>query len=252
MGKRSMPEDITKAKILLVEGQDEVYLFDELLLDIGLDNDIQVIEVGGVDKFPQALKALRSRTGFNQTTSIGMVRDADSDPQGAFQSLCSALQGANLPKPSAPLQPEAGPPQVTAMIVPDADTRGMIENVCLNSVSDDPAMDCVEQFFQCLREKGRELEDNVIPKARVGVFLSTREWLEIAHFEYLQKCMSNYEQTVATSAAVAVPKVHAFLASRYTPCLSLGIACQKSKHADRYVQFNHSAFDNIKLFLSML
>ena len=245
-------EEFTKSKILLVEGKDEVNLFTELLADIGLDNYVQVIKVGGTDKFAKELPILKKRSGFHKITSIGVVRDADSDPQGAFQSICSALHKAKLPEPTSPLCPKAGPPQVTAMIVPDANTSGMLESVCLNSVSNDPAMICVEQYFQCLQEKQRILAENVMPKARVGVFLASREWLEIAHFEYLQRCMNNYEQTIPMSAAVAVPKVHAFLASRYTPCLSLGIACKKSEREDRYFQFNHPAFNNIKQFLRML
>lgn len=252
MAERNKLEEITKTKVLLVEGQDEVNLFTELLADICLANDVQVIEVGGKEKFTEKLSGLKLRSGFRQITSIGIVRDADCDPPGAFQSICSSLRRTKLPEPTAPLCPEAGPPQVTAMIVPDANTSGMIESVCLNSVSDDPAMACVEQYFQCLQEKQRILAENVMPKARVGIFLASREWLEIAHFEYLQRCMDNYEQTVPMSAAVAVPKVHAFLASRYTPCLSLGIACQKSEREDRYFQFNHPAFDNIKQFLQML
>ena len=252
MAEHNKPEVITHTKVLLVEGQDEVNLFTELLADIGLGNAVQVFEVGGTEKFAKELSVLKLRSGFHQITSIGIVRDADRDPQGAFQSICSALRSAKLPEPTAPLRPIAGPPQVTAMIVPDADTSGMIESVCLNSVSDDPAMACVEQYFQCLQKQQRILAENVIPKARVGIFLASREWLEIAHFEYLQRCMENYESTIPMSQAVAVPKVHAFLASRYTPCLSLGIACQKSGREDRYFQFNHSSFDNIKQFLQML
>ncbi len=57
MGKRNMPEAITKSKILLVEGKDEVNLFTELLVNLDL-TDVQVIEVSGKDKFPSKLEAL--------------------------------------------------------------------------------------------------------------------------------------------------------------------------------------------------
>jgi hypothetical protein len=164
-------------------------LFTELLVNLDL-TDIQVIEVSGKDKFPSKLEALvKKSSGYSKITSIGIVRDADDDPVGAFQSVCDAMSSLDLPKPKTPLQPVAGPPQITVMIVPDSATKGMIENVCLASVSDDPAMACVDQYFECLAEK---------------------------------------QPDTPASSATAVPKVHAFLASRYTPDLNLGIAAQKS------------------------
>ena len=247
-----MPEPITKSRILLVEGKDEVILFSELLVNQNLNSSVQVIEIKGKDQFGGRLRALRAFSGFDQVISIGVVRDADSNPTSAFQSVCSGLRNAKLPVPTTPMQSIAGPPQVTVMIVPNADTQGMIENVCLNSVSDDPAMACVEQYFHCLEAQLRALAENDIPKARVRAFLASREWLEIAHFEYLQRCMENYEPAIPVSSAIAVPKVHAFLASRYTPDLNLGIAAQRSDREDRYWRFDHPAFDDIKRFLQIL
>jgi hypothetical protein len=246
------PKPITKAKILLVEGQDEVHLFTELLAHIGLGNDIEVFEVKGKTCFPDRIKDLKDVSGFDKVISIGIIRDADNDPPAAFQSLIDALNKAKLPEPTVPLQPKAGPPSVNIMIVPDIDTKGMIENVCLNSVSDDPAMVCVDQYFECLQGQKRTLDENVIPKARVHAFLASRELLEIAHFEYLQKCMNNYEPVVPISPATAVSKVHTFLASRYTPDLRLGEAAGKSGQKDSYWQFDHPAFEKIKHFLQML
>ncbi len=251
MRKQDMLE-IIASKILLVEGQDEINLFTELLSDLELEHTIQVIQVGGKDKFPGSLKTLRILPDFHIVKSIGLVRDADNDPVGAFQSVCNCLRNVELPVPTAPLKPKTGPPQITIMIVPDIDTKGMIENVCLNSVSNDSAMPCIDQYFQCLQSYGRELAENNVPKARVRAFLASREWLEIAHFEYLQKCMESYLAASPQSPAVSAAKVHVFLASRYTPDLNLGTAAQKSDSEDSYWQFNHPAFDKIKNFLRML
>jgi hypothetical protein len=253
MGSSQSPEPISKAKILLVEGKDEVCLFTELLKVLNLANDIQIIEAKGKDRFANELINITLRSGFRQlVTSIGIIRDADNDPQGAFKSVCSALHRAELVEPSVPLVPKAGHPQVVVMIVPNADSCGMIENVCLDSVSDDPAMDCVEQFFQCLQEQDRILAENDIPKARVRAFLVSREWCELAFFEYLQRCMKSYEPVLPMSAASVVLKVHAFLASRYTPDLDLGTAAGKSEGEDRYWDFNHLAFEPSKTFLQMI
>jgi hypothetical protein len=253
MGKKdNSPVSINKPKLLLVEGKDELNLFNELLEELDLINDIQVIEVGGKEKFATDLPALPLRSGFSVVSSIGIVRDADNDPEAAFRSILGILKNMHFPEPTAPLQTIAGSPSITIMIVPDIDSTGMIEDVCLASVAEDIAMDCVNQYFECLQAHQRILDENDIPKARVRAFLASREWLEIAHFEYIQKCMESYEPLAPESAAVSVPKVHAFLASRYTPDLDLGIAARKSEREDRYWQFDHSAFDKIKEFLQML
>jgi hypothetical protein len=237
-------------KLLLVEGEDEEYLFDALLEDLKLEKNIQVFGVGGKDKFPNDLEKYKKNVpGFEIVTSLGIIRDADNDPQAAFQSVCSALNNAGLPVPNAPLQSKDGPPKVTIMIVPDSDRTGMLEDLCLDSVSDDPAMPCIDQYFECLRGNNRILTENDIPKARVRAFLVSREWLEIAYFEYLQTCMGNYRPN-PVSAATVVPRAHLFLASRYTPDLRLGIAAKKTD--DRYWQFNHATFDKSKMFLQML
>lgn len=188
MGEKNIPEPITKPKLLLVEGQNEVFLFSELLKVLNLNQNIDIREVGGKDQFPRKIHVLKSVSGYNLVKSFGFLRDADDNPEGAFQSICSVLEKVNLPKPYNPMQPIEGPPQVTVMIIPDDHTKGMLETVCLESVKDDPAMPCVDGFFDCIKTKRDPLSENVIPKAKARVFL----------------------------------------ASRYTPDLNLGIAAQKT------------------------
>src|SRR5262245_9741778 len=133
-----MPEPISKAKLLLVEGNDEEALFGELLRELQLAEIIQIVPVKGKDRFPDELKGVIGSSNFHQiVTSIGVVRDADDNPKGAFESVCGAIGRAQLIPPSAPLKPSTGSPQVTVMIVPDATTKGMLENICLDSVKDD-------------------------------------------------------------------------------------------------------------------
>ena len=50
----------------------------------------------------------------------------------------------------------------------------MLETLCLQAVSGDPAMPCVRQYFECLQGKGVSLPRN-LPKARLHTFLSSRE-----------------------------------------------------------------------------
>ena len=236
---------ITKPKLLLVEGKDEVELFEKLLTDLGLV-DVDIRDIMGKTKYRKNIEALPRLSGFGEVTSVGIVTDADKQPKGTFDSVCDALGAAGLPKPTAPLQPVGDAPQVMVMILPDGETPGMLEDLCLESVADDPAMSCVEEYFRCL--EGR-LEAGALPgnpsKARVRAFLAAMEWLEEAHFDHLQKHLGEYLPDLP--AAPSVSKVHTFLASRYKPDLDLGIAAKEG-----YWRLDHPAFAQVKQFLSTL
>lgn len=49
----------------------------------------------------------------------------------------------------------------------------MLEDICLKAVAQDPAMFCVEQYFQCLQQQGLSVPSNT-SKAKVQVFLASR------------------------------------------------------------------------------
>ena len=61
------------------------------------------------------------------------------------------------------------------MILPDYNSKGMLEDVCLDAIEkdNDPAIPCVEDFFECLNHKG--LKSKNISKAKVQAFLASRE-----------------------------------------------------------------------------
>jgi hypothetical protein len=85
-----MGRTITKPKLLLVEGKDEVELFSKLIADLDLV-DIEVRDVKGKTRFRDRLEVLIEGPGHEIITSVGIIRDADKNPAGAFESVCGAL-----------------------------------------------------------------------------------------------------------------------------------------------------------------
>jgi hypothetical protein len=166
---------IEQPVLLLVEGKDEENFFSAFCAHLGIQG-IQVISAGGKQAFKSHLAALKLLSGFDEVHSIGIVRDADGDPDGAFQSVCSSVEAAGLPKPSKALIPTSASPQITVLIMPpeNVGTGRMLEDLCFASVADDPASSCVSQYFVCLGEQGIFISDNVLAKARVHTFLSSR------------------------------------------------------------------------------
>jgi hypothetical protein len=172
--KCSKPTEITEPNLLVVEGRDEEEFFDALIRQQGISR-IQVLSIGGKTKLRENLKALRDRTSsFANVLSIGFVRDADDNPEAAFQSVCDALQVVKLPVPPAPLTPAGHKPKVQILILPGGKNPGMLEDLCLQAVADHIQMDCVNDFFRCLENKNRPLSGSG-SKAAIQVYLASLE-----------------------------------------------------------------------------
>lgn len=163
---------ITQPNVLLVEGDEDKVFFEALIKHLHLQ-DIQILPIGGKEKLRRNLRALVKTPGFTKVTTLGVVRDADTDPNAAFQSVRDTLQAVNLPAPERPLAPVGHSPRVAVMILPGESAPGMLEDLCLEAVVQDPAMLCVEQFFECLQQEKLSLPDNM-SKAKVQVLLASR------------------------------------------------------------------------------
>lgn len=240
---------ISKPKVILVEGKDEELFFSSMIMRLELTSEIEVRPIDGKDNLSAALKALKNDPGHSSLTSIGIVHDADNDANSAFDSVCSALRNAGLPVPNVALESTGDSPKVTVMILPVGNSTGTLEDVFLTSVADDPAMQCVNQYFQCLTQCLTELPSS-LSKARVRAFLVSRGVLEESHFEFLQDKLEDWlpRMPVAPSAQ----KVQAFLASKYKPTLNLGVSSAVQRKGEAYWPFDHIAFDTIKGFLAGL
>ena len=166
---------IVKPKLLIVEGRDEEEFFDALLENLEI-SDVQVAGVGGKTKIRPNLKTLKTTDPhFARVTSLGIIRDADKDHQAAFIAVQDALKAAGLPCPEKPLVSTKTLPKVKVMILPPGASRGSLEDICLGSVKDDPAMPCVDDYFGCLEARGFGIPVKDFVKAKARVFLSSRE-----------------------------------------------------------------------------
>ena len=166
------PQPISSPKLLLGEGVEEARFFKALLKTLGISH-IQVEDYKGKSKLQDYLAAQPPRSGFSQLVSLAVTRDADADPAGAFQSVCSSLQNAGLPVPNGMGQRTQGPPAVSVLILPNNMSPGMLEDLCLEAVRADPAMPCVDEFFQCVLQRAKR-QPSIPPKAKVHAWLASQ------------------------------------------------------------------------------
>ena len=157
---------------LLVEGNDQKNFFEAFVSHLNIP-DIQIRNFGGVDELGRFLRAFVLAPYFDTVSSIGVVRDAETSAEGAFQSVQSSLRNADLEVPVNERQRVGATPAVTFMILPGGDQSGMLETLLCKSFEKSPVNDCIDKFIAC----ARELPDTKIQrldKARAHAYLATR------------------------------------------------------------------------------
>ena len=167
---------INKTKLVAAEGKEEVYFLTALKDNLEITN-VEIRDIGGTYGLPTKLNTLIKTPGFSNVVSFGVMIDANSNASNAFKSVCEALRSSCLAVPAEPLKltkKDKGQPQVMVLIVPHGADQGMLEDICLQSVANDPAMTCVEEYFECLM-KNLDKSPRNPSKARVHAFLSSRE-----------------------------------------------------------------------------
>ncbi|MCK4260312.1 MAG: hypothetical protein KAX49_15150 [Halanaerobiales bacterium] len=164
---------ITKKKILAVEGKDEIGFFYGFLEYLKI-KDVQVLSVGGKDEFKKKLPALIRIHNFSDVEMLAVIRDADDLATGAFQSIKNILEkrvsGDTIKVPEKENTFSTGNPKVGIYIMPGNSEKGMLEDLCLNTVKDHPAMKCVNSFMNCILKLDNP--PNNLAKAKVQAFLA--------------------------------------------------------------------------------
>jgi hypothetical protein len=167
---------IRSDRLLLVEGRDEVNLFDALMKHcLDAEPTVQVIDAGGKDRFPKNLRALSTAARARPSLrAIGVVRDADDDAAGAFRSIIDHVRNAGYEPPVVHREFSDATPSIGVFIVPNGEEPGAIETLCRRSKEGDAAAACVDDFLSCLDEHAAMKSANV-DKSFAHAYLATTE-----------------------------------------------------------------------------
>lgn len=148
MGGPLKPQAITEPAAILVEGNDDEEFVRAFLIYERIQQ-VQILNAGGKSVFPDALRTAPMITGFSGVRKFGVIQDADGNSSAAFQSVSALLTNAGLVAPSNTMALSNGNPQIAIFVFPANGSNGMLEDLCLNSVSGHPAMNCVTAFDAC-------------------------------------------------------------------------------------------------------
>lgn len=164
-----MPEVLRHKKIIAVEGKDDANFFNALLRHIKI-TDVDIREVGGKIQFRDKLPALFRTPGFSEVSIFAVIRDADNNAEAALESIKNILkkEGFNPPKKMNSFSGKS--PEVGIFIMPGNSEKGMLEDLCLKTVENNPVMTCVKPFIEsCLKLQS---PPSNIAKASAQAFLA--------------------------------------------------------------------------------
>ncbi|MFH1096534.1 MAG: DUF3226 domain-containing protein [Candidatus Desantisbacteria bacterium] len=168
---------IESIRLLAVEGKDECEFFKALLKHL-LIRDVQVVDIGGKDKFPTEFLLLYNLEGFGKIEKLGFIRDAEENPaKSAFDSICGLLKKYKLPIPVGvgKIRNDCYP-HIGIFIMPDNYGKGMLEHLCLKAIESLPQYGCVDGFIDCVTKYQSQEEKEIFKesKARVQSYLASR------------------------------------------------------------------------------
>jgi hypothetical protein len=164
---------ITHPRLVLVEGKDDVYFCAALSQNRALP-EVQFMEYGGKPKLSSFLHTLVRLPKFSDVRGLAVIRDADENRDGAFQSITAALKRAGLPVPASELTLSRGTPITAALVLPGNGVLGELEDCLLQSVADHPYSGIVDKFInEVERLKGAPLSER--SKSKVRSFMAIQD-----------------------------------------------------------------------------
>ena len=221
--KNELPTRIHCDRLLLVEGKDEKGFFDKWLLQI-VASSVQIVDIGGKDKFHTKFPTITNLPGFRNVQRLGIIRDAEESYTSTFQSIKNTLSSRNMPLRSAGTMHQAHALSLGVWIMPDNQSPGSIENLCWDLIpQNDQRLSCTNSFIDCLCSAG------LPPKSTAGsniILRATSPFLP----ERLEKT-----------------KVQAYLGALCEPKRELGRAAE----ADVW-DFTHQRLNDLRNFLTTL
>src|SRR5262249_29723801 len=136
-------------------------------------DDIHVEKYGGTARLDRYLRELPLRPGYERLVALGVTRDADADCADTFNRVRGSLAANGFTYPAAPGEIVQALFHVGVFILPDNQRPGMLEDLCLDSIANDPAFPGLEVYFQCVLRSAQR-QPGHIPKARVHAWLASQ------------------------------------------------------------------------------
>ena len=145
-----------REKLLIVEGTDDQFFFDQLLHEIGADpKKFGIVQIEGKGNLSNELGSLLKSASFTNGTikKFSVILDADEHPADTIRTVQQVLRDQGLPVPAVARFQSNGAIEVGLLIIPSDNGPGNLETLCLKLLKDENKYKSVRKFFNVVSKK---------------------------------------------------------------------------------------------------
>ena len=178
-----MPDPDLDPRLLLVEGQDDKHVIRQIVDVCGLGIDITIREAEGIDRL---LATIPSRVNVPDRKVLGIVVDANGDPEARWKKVTEklqesqTLQKAAIQLPTSPatqgtiLASIGRTPRIGLWMMPDNAAPGELEDFVRKMIPEgDPVWPKADAYIDDIPEP-RQFQSYKVDKAKVHAWMATR------------------------------------------------------------------------------
>ena len=133
----------------------------------------------GRTRIKQLLPGIRGEILAEGRVAVGILADANDDPQARWQAIADRLRDADITPPASPSVGGTiieGTPRVGVWLMPDNQSPGELEDFIAKMIpTDDPVWPLSEAYIDGIPESDRKFRAGKILRAKVHAWLAARE-----------------------------------------------------------------------------
>ena len=162
-------------RILLVEGVDDKHVVGHLCKR---HEDMPEFDIRDLDGFPNLKAAIRPEMKVSGRTVLGILADANADPNARWQAIVEQLRGVDVNPPKQIVLAGAivqHNPRVGIWLMPDNAAPGQLEDFIKKLIPEgDPVWPRARRYIDEIPTAERKFATSKVLRAQVHAWLATR------------------------------------------------------------------------------
>lgn len=158
--------------LLIVEGADDMRVISHLKEICVPSLSFKIQETKGIKNL---LDAIEPQIKVQGRLALGILTDANDDPQARWQAISDRIVKAQAQPPAHSGMVIEGTPRIGVWMMPDNVSSGELENFIAKLIPDeDPIWPRAKDYVDSIPERDRPFKPGKILKAQIHAWLATR------------------------------------------------------------------------------
>lgn len=165
-------------KLVICEGNDDVAVIGGIRNHFQIQG-LKIESCEGRNNLERYLQELPKRADFarGEVRSLAVIIDAETNVGSSWDKLKNAVKlgfGVVLNEQQAFAGDNL---KIAGLVISGGQNKGMIEDLCLEAVSDQPGYQCLQDYFACLAERTEQKEYH--SKAKFNAWMASQSELSL-------------------------------------------------------------------------